>query len=62
MSTEAHVGRLPATEWDGGALPYRVGHASLDTRAYEYAMSIAENVIASETMKSHIPSLRCPTR
>ena len=29
MSTEAHVGRLPATEWDGGALPYRVGHRKL---------------------------------
>ena len=29
MSTEAHVGRLPATDWDGGALPYRVGHRKL---------------------------------
>jgi cytochrome c oxidase subunit 3 len=29
LSTEAHVGRLPATEWDGGALPYRVGHRKL---------------------------------
>ena len=29
MSTEAHVGRLPATEWDGGAFPFRVGHRKL---------------------------------
>ena len=29
MSTEAQVGRLPATEWDGGALPFRVGHRKL---------------------------------
>ena len=29
MSTEARVGRLPATDWDGGALPYRVGHRKL---------------------------------
>ncbi|HYE15643.1 MAG TPA: cytochrome c oxidase subunit 3 [Pyrinomonadaceae bacterium] len=29
MSTEARVGQLPATEWDGGALPYRVGHRKL---------------------------------
>lgn len=29
MSTEAHVGRLPATEWDGAAFPYRVGHRKL---------------------------------
>ena len=29
MSTEARVGNLAATEWDGGALPYRVGHRKL---------------------------------
>ena len=29
MSTEAQVGRLAATEWDGGALPYHVGHRKL---------------------------------
>jgi cytochrome c oxidase subunit 3 len=29
LSTEAHVGRLPATEWDGAALPFRVGHRKL---------------------------------
>ena len=29
MSTEARVGRLPATDWDGGAFPYRVGHRKL---------------------------------
>jgi cytochrome c oxidase subunit 3 len=29
LSTEAHVGRLAANEWDGGALPYRVGHRKL---------------------------------
>jgi cytochrome c oxidase subunit III len=29
LSTEAHVGHLAANEWDGGALPYRVGHRKL---------------------------------
>ena len=29
MSTEAHAGNLLATEWDGGSLPYRVGHKKL---------------------------------
>ncbi|HEU4596403.1 MAG TPA: cytochrome c oxidase subunit 3 [Pyrinomonadaceae bacterium] len=29
MSTEAHAERLTGTEWDGGALPYRVGHRKL---------------------------------
>ncbi|HVF67673.1 MAG TPA: cytochrome c oxidase subunit 3 [Pyrinomonadaceae bacterium] len=29
MSTEAHVGHLAANEWDGGTLPYRVGHRKL---------------------------------
>ena len=29
MSTEAHVGQLASNEWDGGALPYRVGHRKL---------------------------------
>lgn len=29
MSTEARVGNLAANEWDGGALPYRVGHRKL---------------------------------
>lgn len=29
MSTEAHVEHLSGTEWDGGALPYRVGHKKL---------------------------------
>ncbi len=29
MSTEAHAEHLVGTEWDGGALPYRVGHKKL---------------------------------
>lgn len=29
MSTEAHAENLVANEWDGGALPYRVGHKKL---------------------------------
>jgi cytochrome c oxidase subunit III len=29
LSTEAHAERLTGTEWDGGALPYRVGHRKL---------------------------------
>ena len=29
MSTEAHAGNLLATDWDGGSLPYRVGHKKL---------------------------------
>lgn len=29
MSTEARADQLIATEWDGGALPYRVGHKKL---------------------------------
>jgi cytochrome c oxidase subunit III len=29
LSTEARVGNLAANEWDGGALPYRVGHRKL---------------------------------
>ena len=29
MSSEAHAERLTGTEWDGGTLPYRVGHRKL---------------------------------
>jgi cytochrome c oxidase subunit 3 len=29
LSTEARVGNLAANDWDGGALPYRVGHRKL---------------------------------
>lgn len=29
MSTEARVEHFPATDWDGGVLPYRVGHRKL---------------------------------
>ncbi len=29
MSTEAHAEKLIGTDWDGGALPYRVGHRKL---------------------------------
>lgn len=29
MSTEAHVERVMATDWDGGTFPYRVGHRKL---------------------------------
>jgi cytochrome c oxidase subunit 3 len=29
LSTEAQVGRLAPTDWDGGAFPYRVGHRKL---------------------------------
>ena len=29
MSTEARVGHFPAVDWEGGALPYRVGHRKL---------------------------------
>ena len=29
MSTEARAGHFPAADWDGGVLPYRVGHRKL---------------------------------
>ena len=29
MSTEARAGTFPAVDWEGGALPYRVGHRKL---------------------------------
>src|SRR6185369_5893643 len=29
VSTEARVGHFPAVDWEGGALPYRVGHRKL---------------------------------
>ncbi len=29
MSTEARAAHFPATDWDGGTLPYRVGHRKL---------------------------------
>ncbi|MCA1591943.1 MAG: cytochrome c oxidase subunit 3 [Acidobacteria bacterium] len=29
MSTEASLGQIVATDWDGGTLPYRVGHRKL---------------------------------
>ena len=29
MSTEARAGHFPAIDWEGGALPYRVGHRKL---------------------------------
>ena len=29
MSTEAHAGTFPAVDWNGGTLPYRVGHRKL---------------------------------
>jgi cytochrome c oxidase subunit 3 len=29
VSTEAQVGHFPAVDWEGGTLPYRVGHRKL---------------------------------
>ena len=29
MSTEARAGHFPAVDWEGGTLPYRVGHRKL---------------------------------